>query len=217
MNYLLKKKKIAQPVGRALSFANAHERGQDILRSYMALEPYAVNDYCFRNDVAQMVGAKNVGEIGKKIGNLDFRNPTQVVASLQAQLGRLEQRSLLDGLGMCELIGRKIDQQELIQIVNFDYSVYGFSKDINEKVMAVSAFAVNPATDLTTCRAAMATIVPRTDVGEANVEDGDDDVKEGKVDEIPPTPVGARVNIVKNIDNKFGECSLEYDIVKILK
>ena len=209
----MKGRRISRVTGRALTFADAHSRGLDIKRSFMALEPYAINDYVFKENLASVVGAKDVSEINKKIGSLEFGEPAQIVASLQAQLSRLEQRYLLEGLDMCEVIGRKIDQQELIQVLLFDISVFGYDKKLKESIMSVSAFAVNPNTDLTTCRPAMASIVPRKNVGENDFKDGMvDDWEEGPVELIPPTPPGARVNIIKSLENKVGECKLEFNI-----
>ena len=128
-----------------------------------------------------------------------MNDSARIVACLQAQLSRLEQRYLLDGLDMIEVIGRKIDQQELIQILNFDISEYGYSKKFFENVMAVSTFAVNPNTDLTTCRAAMAMIESRKVVGENDFKDDDDDDKfvEGIVKDIHPHRVVLRLILLK--------------------
>ena len=216
LNYLISKKVVTQAVGRALNMADAYQRGIDIKRSFMALEPYSLNDFNFKNDLSHDVGAKNVGEINKRIENLKFRNPAQIVASFQAQLGRLEQRYLVEGLDICEVLGRKIDQQELIKCVNFDFGNFGFCESIINNVMSVSAYAVNPGTDLTTCRPTMAAIAPRTDVGEQDLGD-DNEFKIGSVEEIPPTPVGARIKIENNIENRVGKSCLEYNISKNLK
>ena len=211
LDVLLSKSKITRAVGRELAFVDAHQRGLDIKRSYLALQRYAINDFKFMNDTTTLVGAKNVAEIGKKIDNLIFCESSQLMSSLLAQLGRLE-RYLLKGIDIFEFAGRRVYQTEFIKCIEFDISIYGFCKEIIENIMAVSAYAVNPATDLTTCRAAMATIVKRNDVGEVGFDDDNDsDFKEGKVDYLPSALSGAR-NFYSKFDSEKGKCCVEYNV-----
>ena len=60
--------KITRSVGRAFAFVDAHQRWFDIKRTY-TIDDFIIK---FMNDTTTLVGAKNGGEIGKKIDNLMF-------------------------------------------------------------------------------------------------------------------------------------------------
>ena len=48
LEYLIKMRRISRPIGLALSFGDAHQRGLDIKRSAFALGQYARNDFVYK-------------------------------------------------------------------------------------------------------------------------------------------------------------------------
>ena len=96
------------------------------------------------------MGAKDEFDLLKKIGTMEFNDPLLIVLSLGAQMLRLEQRYLLNGIDFREAYGRRIDQLNTLMAVTYDLYQVGLTKQVVNLISEFASEYISPNFDLNT-------------------------------------------------------------------
>ena len=132
-----------------LNFKDPSMRGHDIRRSVLATSQYARNAYSFNTELRSLLGAKNGTDMIKKVGDYEFNSALKIIAALGAQLNRMHERNILNGMDFREAYFRKRDQFDLLMHFIMDFNEFGISFMTLNQVYEFSAQMVDPKMDLT--------------------------------------------------------------------
>ena len=133
---------------KALNFTDPAMRGLDLRRSILNSDKFSKNMFCFKTNLMKLIGAKNEGELNKKIIDFEFKSPLMILRALAAQFNRLEMRYILNGISFQEAYVRRLDFDNAFMCICSDLCQFGLTPNIIHCIHEFSSELVNPKLNL---------------------------------------------------------------------